>query len=88
MLQPTGRGGLPRAVGRKAGLATAWQGVAGDLEGATGKVSGKEERAGTHRSAERQDRPVSGCGRRGGCRLRGACVGRPGKEKGGPSPDE
>jgi hypothetical protein len=31
---------------------------------------------------------VSGRGRRGGCGLFGARAGRPGKEKGGPSPDE
>jgi hypothetical protein len=27
-----------------------WQGVVGDLEGATGKVPGKDERAGAHRN--------------------------------------
>jgi hypothetical protein len=27
-----------------------WQGVVGDLKGVTGKVSGKEERTGAHRS--------------------------------------
>jgi hypothetical protein len=27
-----------------------WQGVAGDLEGATGRVPGKEERVGAHRN--------------------------------------
>jgi hypothetical protein len=31
-------------------VAQRWQGVAGDLEGATGKVPGKEERAGAHRN--------------------------------------
>jgi hypothetical protein len=31
-------------------VARRWQGVAGDLVGATGKVSGKEERAGAHRN--------------------------------------
>jgi hypothetical protein len=93
-LEPTGRGGLPRAVGRNAGWAKTWQpspagqlacaaccaragavtmhrpragrrggvltggsavarrrqGVAGDLEGVTGEVSGKEERTGAHRN--------------------------------------
>jgi hypothetical protein len=34
------------------GLAVArrWQGVVGDLDGVTGKVPGKEERAGAHRN--------------------------------------
>jgi hypothetical protein len=31
-------------------VARRWQGVAGDLKGATGKVPGKEERAGAHRN--------------------------------------
>jgi hypothetical protein len=31
-------------------VARRWQGVAGDLEGVTGKVPGKEERAGAHRN--------------------------------------
>jgi hypothetical protein len=31
-------------------VAQRWQGVAGDLEGVTGKVPGKEERAGAHRN--------------------------------------
>jgi hypothetical protein len=43
---------------------------------------------GEERGADRRDRPVSGRGQRGGCGLRGAHVGRPEKEKGGPSPDE
>jgi hypothetical protein len=54
--QPSGANGLrgPRA-GRRGGMLTGGsavsrrrQGVAGDLEGVTGKVSGKEERAGAH----------------------------------------
>jgi hypothetical protein len=90
-LQPTGRGGLLHAVGRKASWAMAWQpslagkrparpaatrarrarrrghhaqtargtarwraprrqGVAGDLEGGTGEVSGKEETSGAHQN--------------------------------------
>jgi hypothetical protein len=32
-------------------VARRWQGVAGDLEGVTGKVPGKEERAGAHRNS-------------------------------------
>jgi hypothetical protein len=32
-------------------VAQRWQGVAGDLEGATGKVPGKEERAGVHQNS-------------------------------------
>jgi hypothetical protein len=31
-------------------VARRWQGVAGDLEGVTGKVAGKEERAGAHQN--------------------------------------
>jgi hypothetical protein len=31
-------------------VASRWQGVAGDLEGGTGEVSGKEERVGVHRN--------------------------------------
>jgi hypothetical protein len=31
-------------------VARQWQGVVGDLEGVTGKVLGKEERAGAHRN--------------------------------------
>jgi hypothetical protein len=66
-LQPTGRGGLPRAVGRKAcnahagvvAVAQRRQGIAGDLEGATGKVSGKEER-GTGAPKRRLDGEAGG----------------------------
>jgi hypothetical protein len=71
-LEPTGRGSLPRAVGRNDGWAspagqpacsaycsargtTRWrarrrQCAAGDLDGVTVKVPGKEERAGAHRN--------------------------------------
>jgi hypothetical protein len=43
---------------------------------------------GEERGIDRRDRPVSGRGRQGGCGLREERVGRPGKEKGGPSPDK
>jgi hypothetical protein len=49
--------GAPRA-GRRGGVlaggsavARRWQGVAGDLEGAMGKVPSKEERTGAHRNS-------------------------------------
>jgi hypothetical protein len=84
-LQPTGRGGLPRTVGRKAcnahagavttrrlrarrrggvlaggsAVAQRRQDIAEDLEGATGKVSGKEER-GTGAPKQRLDGEAGG----------------------------
>jgi hypothetical protein len=63
--------------------ATAPGGGAADERGPSGSKRGREERG-----TDRRDRPVSGHGRRGGCGLRGVHVGRPEKEKGGPSPDE
>jgi hypothetical protein len=63
--------------------ATVPGGGAADERGPSGRGRGTEERG-----TNRRDRPVSGCGWWGGCGLRGAHVSRPGKEKGGPSPDE
>jgi hypothetical protein len=63
--------------------ATVPSGGATDERGLSGSGRGREERG-----ADRRDRPISGSGWRGGCGLRGARVGRPGKEKGGPSLDE
>jgi hypothetical protein len=51
-------------------------GGAADERGPSGSGRGREERG-----TDRQDRPVSGCGRRSGCSLCGAHVSRPGKEK-------
>jgi hypothetical protein len=55
--QPNGATGLRGLLQRARDGAVAcspaarrWQGVAGDLEGVTGKVPGKEERAGVHRN--------------------------------------
>jgi hypothetical protein len=56
---------------------------AADERGPSGSGRGRERRG-----TDRWDRPVSGRGRRRGWGLRGARVGRPGKEKGGLSPDE
>jgi hypothetical protein len=63
--------------------ATVLGGGATAERGMSGSGRGREEWG-----TDRRDRPVSGCGRRGGCGLHGARVGRPGKGKGGPSPDE
>jgi hypothetical protein len=38
------------ALAGSSAAASRWQGVAGDLEGGTGEVLGKEERAGAHRN--------------------------------------
>jgi hypothetical protein len=51
-------------------------GGAADERGPSGSGRGREEWG-----TDRQDRPVSGCGRRRGCSLRGARVSRPRKEK-------
>jgi hypothetical protein len=74
-----------RGRGEADGWATATvpSGGAADEQGPSGSGRGREERG-----TDRRDRPVSGRGWRGGCSLRGTRVGRPGKEKGGPSPDE
>jgi hypothetical protein len=67
-----------RGRGEAGGWATAivpGGGVA-DERGPSGSERGREERG-----ADRRDRPVSGHGRQRGCGMRGAYVGRPGKEK-------
>jgi hypothetical protein len=64
-------------------VATVQGGGAADERGPSGSGRGREGRG-----TDRWDRPVSGRGRRGGCGLRRARVSLPGKEKGGPSPDE
>jgi hypothetical protein len=51
-------------------------GGAADERGPSGNGRGREEQA-----SDRRDRLVSGRGRRGGCDLRGARVGWPGKVK-------
>jgi hypothetical protein len=58
-------------------------GGAVDERGPSGSGRGREEQG-----ADRRDRPVNGRGQRGGGGMRGARVGRPGKEKGEPSLDE
>jgi hypothetical protein len=63
--------------------ATVPGGGAADERGPSGSGRGRERRG-----TDRRDRPVSRRGRRGGCGLRVARVGRPGKGKGGPSPEK
>jgi hypothetical protein len=63
-LQPTGVANRTWDGGVARSLTTRWQGVAGDLEGGTGEVPGKEEGAGAHRSSGRQCGGANGVGQR------------------------